>query len=382
MSTLPAPVIERCIGRIDPMRPLLFSVLAKRTFDIVDGVAKPAAEQEAFCTQEEFKAPANTDSLPLRRAPEVVPDRDLCDVIVLGTARWPTPVTVTDLVFSAPGISRHIRMIGNRIAQGGYGRWRFTPPEPWQEMALGWDRAYGGVDRGALPDPKRKEGVRRGLLCHPGAYPRNDIGRGFSLKGSMLPSDGMPLPNLEDPKDLLTPERFECQGPEYWHLQPMPTGLGFVPAHWFPRSICMGVIAGEWPKLDARAIREEELGTLPRGLVQAQRDAGVENASVSPQFFQVSSPGMRARLRGDERLAIQGLEGRASSVLDLPGATPKIAARGPRGNIPLAPRLFQILWDIDEKRLTMVWGAGAPLSAWAHQGLAEESLLEMPIQVA
>lgn len=381
MTAFPPPQVERCIGRIDPSRPLLFTVLAKRTFEIRGQLPVPDEEQEPFCTQEEGISADDFGNCPLRRAPEITPDRDLCDIVVLATARRSSPVTTVDLLFSTLGIARRIRVMGDRFVQGAPGKWRFTPPEPWQEMSLGWDRAYGGIDRGVLPNPERKEGVRRALLCHPGAYPRNDIGRGFSLKGSLLPSDGMPLPNLEDAKDFLTPERFECPGPEYWHLQPIPVGLGYVPAHWFPRSVCMGVVAGEWPRCDGRAIREEEIGSLPQGFVQAQREAGVEDATISPLFFQVSAPGMRTRLGGDERLALQGLEGNSAMVLDLPEGAPKIAVEGPRGSVHLVPKLFQLLWDIDEKRLAMVWGASAPLAGDALKGLSEKDLMELPVRV-
>jgi hypothetical protein len=143
----------------------------------------------------------------------------------------------------------------------------------------------------------------------------------------------------------------------------------------------MGVVAGEWPKRDGRLIREEEIGSLPQGFVQAQRKAGVEGATISPLFFQVSAPGMRTRLRGDERLALQGLEGNAAMVLDLPGGVPKIAVEGPRGSVHLVPKLFQVLWDIDEKRLAMVWGASAPLAGDAFRGQSEKDLMELPVRV-
>jgi hypothetical protein len=382
MSALPQPQVERCIGRIDPLKPLLFTVLAKRTFEVKGNWVAPAEEQEPFCTQEEGMVADDPGNCPLRRVPEVTPDRELCDVIVLATARRSSPVSTADLRFNAPGILRHIRIIGDRFVQGGPAKWRFTPPESWQEMPLGWDRAYGGIDRGVLPNPEKKASLRRSLLCHPGAYPRNDIGRGFSMKGSLLSSDGMPLPNLEDTKDFLTPDRFECPGPAYWHLQPVPVGLGFIPAHWFPRSVCMGVVAGEWPKCHAQPIREEDVGSLPPGFVESQRHAGVEHATISPMFFQVSAPGMRTKLRGDERFAIEGLEGDSAVALDLPGEAPRIAVQSPRGSIHLAPMLFQVLWDIDEKRLTMIWRAGARLKGETFRGYSEKDLMEFPVHVA
>jgi hypothetical protein len=91
---------------------------------------------------------------------------------------------------------------------------------------------------------------------------------------------------------------------------------------------------------------------------------------------------MRARLRGNERLAIEGLEGNSSTVLDLPDGVPKVVVDGPRGSVRLAPKLFQVLWSIDEKRLTMVWGASAPLEGEAFRGQSEKDLMELPVRVA
>lgn len=381
MNALPAPIIERCIGRIDPARPLLFSVLAKQTFDVADGGLEPCESQEPFCQQEEEAGASdnNFNPGPVRRVPEITPDRDLCDVIVVATARSPRPVTSTDVLFSAPGISQRLRVIGDRVVEGEPGDWHFSRPQPWDEMPLGWDRAYGGIDRGVLPDPSNKEGILRALICHPGAYPRNDVGRGFSVKGSHLPSKGMPLPNVEDARDLLTPERFDCPEPRLWHLQPLPAGLGCMPAHWFQRSICLGVVPGEWPHQKAGGVPEEASGFLPRGFVEEQRRRGVADAIISPQFFQVSAPGMRARLKGNERLALQGVDGERALTVDLPGRPPRLVLRIPRGDVALNPRLFQVRWDVDDKRLTMIWGAGLPLDDQALKGLSGEELLATPL---
>jgi hypothetical protein len=52
---------------------------------------------------------------------------------------------------------------------------------------------------------------------------------------------------------------------------------------------------------------------------------------------------MRTKLCGDERLALQGLEGTSAIVLDLPGGVPKIAVEGRRGSVHLVPKLLQVL---------------------------------------
>ena len=51
--------------------------------------------------------------------------------------------------------------------------------------------------------------------------------------------EDLPLPNIEDPQDLLTPERLFIEEPDRWHLQPLPqdSAGGSIPG---PRSALLG----------------------------------------------------------------------------------------------------------------------------------------------
>src|SRR5947209_7084826 len=73
-------------------------------------------------------------------------------------------------------------------------------------------------------------------------YPRNPMGKGLAVKNMREMVHGLALPNLEDPEDLLTPERLILEQPEGWRLQPMPQGLGWYPRTCYPRSFFAGSI--------------------------------------------------------------------------------------------------------------------------------------------
>ncbi|MEO7327802.1 MAG: DUF2169 domain-containing protein, partial [Minicystis sp.] len=106
-------------------------------------------------------------------------------------------------------IDKSLYVVGDR-------RWKFggvaSDPEPFTEMPLGWERAFGG----------------------PG-YPQNPLGKGFAPIGK---SDVHPLPNLELPKQLI-------RGPKD---RPPPAGFGAYDQMWPQRFSKIGTYDQEWLK--------------------------------------------------------------------------------------------------------------------------------------
>ena len=62
----------------------------------------------------------------------------------------------------------------------------------------------------------------------PFRYPRNPAGRGYLVELDPAASDEFLLPQLEDPSDLVTPERLLCDWIESWHRMPLPQATGWV----------------------------------------------------------------------------------------------------------------------------------------------------------
>ena len=65
-------------------------------------------------------------------------------------------------------------------------------------------------------------------------------GTGVVLRNVRDVVDGLALPNIEDPDDLLIPERVIMEAPERWPLQPLPAGFGWRQRNWYPRSASAG----------------------------------------------------------------------------------------------------------------------------------------------
>lgn len=98
---------------------------------------------------------------------------------------------------------------------------------------------------------------------HPGLYPRNPVGKGYMVLPG--PIEDLELPNLEDPHDLLTPERLVTGRPENWYRQPLPWCFEWSVGSMFPRSRFLG---GEpwFPPPDGPELPEVARGFCPPGL--------------------------------------------------------------------------------------------------------------------
>ncbi len=377
--------VARRVGRIHKDRPPVLTILAKRTYSMDGDRFTAADEPEPIVEEAVYVKQEATGFKVLKRAPEDAPDRDGCDLVVLATARAASPVQRRAVTLGLPdGTERRLAVTGDRhVILAGEG-FAFSDPDPWEEMPLDWDRAYGGIDFGIRAEADwPREDILRAAELPPGSYPRNDVGKGFALAGSEMPLEQRLLPNVEDPADLLTSQRLVCPGMNCWHLQPRPAGFGLMDSHWFPRSLHYGVVAGRWPDLGAGVLPEEELGILPQGLLVHQRD-NLEEVILSPGFYNLAAPGLTLPgLAGTERLMLRGLESDTSELLlDLPGGTPGVSIAAGNQTVQLSSRLFQVLLDLDKGVLTMLWGAQTPLEQPMMASLKPEDLEDLPVTVS
>jgi hypothetical protein len=202
--------------------------------------------------------PPGTDFWPFKRQPEFV---------VQGAAYAPggKPTPGVTVSVSVGDREKRIAVFGDRLVRWqDSGQVGFGPPEPFTEMPLVWERAYGGIDwRTPLPEPLT-DGQKLLLQSdHPGLYPRNPWGRGYLVQPD--PVDDLLLPNLEDPADLLTPERLITRDPRHWWRQPLPWTFGWVSVAMFPRFVYLGLGADAWyPAPDDAPLPEIQRGLLRR----------------------------------------------------------------------------------------------------------------------
>lgn len=153
------------------------------------------------------------------------------DIVVQGNAvaGENTAVKQLDLEVSAGVIGKTTRVFGNRYWDKG----RISSPEVFDHMPLVYERAFGGTlldEAGEILD----------------ADPRNPVGLGFGLK-EVVPENGAPLPNLEDPANLIVDPRSS----------PDPSCMGFIAPYWMPRSQFAGTYDARWKKNRAPYLPED-----------------------------------------------------------------------------------------------------------------------------
>src|SRR5207253_11143544 len=129
---------------------------------------------------------------------ETSPYKVATDVVVIGSAWAPggKPVRQLDATVEVGMTKKTVRVIGDRSCERRTGQSpRVSEPAPFVEMPVRYERAYGGTEQKSDPE----------FLF---MYPRNPRGTGIVLYNKPESVNGLALPNLEDPTDLLTPDRL------------------------------------------------------------------------------------------------------------------------------------------------------------------------------
>ena len=231
----------------------IFSVVVKRTYRINQGSALERSEADQELRKiDEYYDHGDPEWATVKYEYELAPYKPFVDVVVIGKAYAPQGKPIPQMTVSVRVASREkaIAVFGDRECHyRGSASPVFSEPKPFTEMEIRYEHAYGGWDDKSFPEI-------------PFFYPRNYMGTGIALRNIKEVVQGMVLPNLEDPKDLLTPERIILGQPERWPSQPLPQGFGWFQRTWYPRCAFVGAYP-PYVEVDT-ATTEERLGLLPR----------------------------------------------------------------------------------------------------------------------
>lgn len=315
---------------------------------------------------------------PMHRDGRLTPGSDYwpfkpeTDVVVVGSAHTPEhrPLRALDVSVEVGDRVKRVRAMGLRQVSWRDGETpRFPDPDTFVEIPLSYGNAYGGVDA-RVTDPSRESTVIPGgpLTDHPGMYPRNPFGRGYVV--SPEGAESVDLPFLEDPSDLLTPERFITRDPARWHLQPSPAGLGWIHPWMFPRGLFFDVSADAWfPAPDDASLREVREGVLPVGyresLKRHQRDRGPHHA-----LAQESSLGLRfAELPAETPVTLRGVHPTLPALRFGVPAAPAVAWRFDGAVTEARPRRHHLVVDADALRVSETFAVEAKLPRGVIPGI-------------
>lgn len=295
-------------------------VLVKTTYDIADdGSLSLPEQQEPICFEGEYFGEPGKSSI--KTAPEANFEKLATDVVLIGHAYAPNgqPVAHFDVGLQVADMRQHIRVFGDRVWQKRVTAnkvitWVMTRPQPLIKLPLIYEKAFGGQD--LTPDEK----------THHAVEPRNILGSGVIAKHSK--QEEVPLPNLEDPKQLI-------KSPDD---RPQPLGMGFVSPDCQPRIGYSGTYDENWEKT--------RLPMLP--------------LDFKREFFNAAHPKLTAKgfLDGSEVIHIINACPQGRLSFQMPGEKPQIGIKYLYKNTkPLTVKLDTVLINTDDMKLTLLWRA-------------------------
>jgi len=205
---------------------------------------------------------------------DFAPRKHRCDVLLTGHARAPAGTQVTRMRagLRVGPMEKSFDVVGDRVWQAGLTGIRASDPQPFTEMPVSYDRAFGGADRHSPDDMEHV------------AYLPNPVGRGWHkhLRNEWV--DGTPLPNIEAIGD----------GVSFPTDRRKPVALGPVGRGWPQRACHAGTYDDAWladvfpflpQDFDERyyqAVSEDQQLPLPKGPVEVRLEGF---ATDGPRHF-------------------------------------------------------------------------------------------------
>ncbi len=292
-------------------------VLVKASYEIVGCNELALADsQSPICLADEYYD--EPDGSSMRRACEATFAKAATDIVLTGHAQPPhgKPVKQLDVKLCVGMREKTVRVIGDRVwwrQKLLFKRWRRSSTAPFVRMPLVYERAFGGSD---MTPENKKNHVSES---------RNPVGTGMIASRSRLQQ--LPLPNLEDPRNLIKSPRD----------RPRPVGFGFIPGHWEPRKSQAGTYDSEW-----------QITRMP--LLPMDFDV---------RFFNAAHPDLVVEgfLRGDEPVRVINASPRGELAFPLPDDRPTILIKKQDGEGRMAPQLASLFIDTDCHRVELLWHA-------------------------
>ena len=157
---------------------------------------------------------------------DFAPRKHACDVLLVGHARAPEGRQVTRLRagLRVGPMEKAFDVVGDRVWQAGLTGISASAPQPFTEMPVSYDRAFGGADRFSDDEAEHD------------AYLPNPVGRGWHKHLRNAWVDGTPLPNTEE-----IGKAVSFSGDKY-----KPIALGPLGRGWPQRARYAGTYDEQW----------------------------------------------------------------------------------------------------------------------------------------
>jgi hypothetical protein len=298
------------------------AVIMKGKFTIVPGQPRLVFSDEPapiIHQDQHYGEPSQTS---VRYESDAVPYKRGTDIIVIGHAYAPNqrPAYSVDVSVQVGTRGKTCRVFGDRV-------WEKSPhavltlapgaPQPFERVPLLYEHAYGGID------PTRPEDKS------PEFSPHNPVGKGY-LGPRAVVREGLPLPNIEDPRHLI----------QRWDDRPLPAGLGFLGRAWQPRVALAGTYDDAWKK--------QRLPLLPHDFNDRYFNGAHPDLIVDPV------------LQGGEHVTLTHLSADGALAFDLPIWRDPITVylKGQKTIFP--PVLDTVVIEPDSRHVLLTWRATIP----------------------
>jgi hypothetical protein len=287
-------------------------VVVKATFDIGPKLSIAEKQVPIVLADEYWGEPAQSS---IKYASEVHLTKPSTDVVLVGRACVPDDrkATQLDVRLAVAERQKALRVFGNRVWRHG----QASSPEPFSYVPIVYEYAFGGIHE---IDPENGKFL---------AEARNPIGCGFKGKRSSGELNGTPLPNVEDPRCLITSAGDKA----------VPAGYGFIAPTWQPRISFAGTYDETWQKKRAPYLPHD----------------------FDSRFFNAASPELvfDRYLQGGEPVMIDNLGPHGPVRINLPICKLNVAIRIAGKVEPSQMNLETVLVEPEQPRLCMTWRGSA-----------------------
>lgn len=251
-------------------------------------------------------------SAPLRES-DYAHGKPGCDVLLLGSAHAPEgrPVTRCPVGLKVGSLQKQFMVVGPRVWQKGLIGVSSSSPEPFTQLPISYDVAFGGTDR-----TEEAEGKTYTYLTNP-------VGRGYWQKLQNI--DQQPLPytealnqSVDSPKGEYVPQAFSPLGRSW---QPRLRYAGTYDQHWMENT------APLWPE------------------------------DFDERYFQAAPPDqVIAWPKGGEEIVLQNLTPDGLRAFRLPQHTMPITFIPHRGrDVNKVANIDTIVIEPDAERFSVTW---------------------------
>jgi uncharacterized protein YjbI with pentapeptide repeats len=313
------------------------TLIVKGTFDLRPDRQCAAAAEQLPPTGDLYYPDDEEMRGSCRYASDFALFKPRADLLLCGHCHVPgrSPVLATHVKFQVGGLAKTLYVFGDRHWKRAAGVRTPTDPQPFIRKELRYESSFGGK-----------------------GYPRNPVGKGVSKQAGPDGKKVLPLPNIEDPRDLVRSAGS----------RPAPAGVGPLEKMWHDRFSKLGTYGRQWLKTRWPWFAEDF-------------DYGYFNAA--PPDMQVEG-----YLRGDEELYFRHLHpGHARYVSRLPGIRVRCFLDQRVQAQKAATRFCEVgmnldtLWvDMDAETVVLVWRGAVAVQSEGVDEVDHAFILAEPLE--